>query len=47
MKESPDAELFVYPGEEHLFADNSLPSYDPAAAQLLTERTLAFLAAVR
>ena len=32
VKESPDAELFVYPGEEHLFADNSLPSYDPAAA---------------
>ena len=47
VKESPDAELFVYPGEEHLFADNSLPSYDPAAAQLLTERTLAFLAAIR
>ncbi len=41
-----DAELFVYPGEEHLFADNSLESYDPAAAQLLTERTLAFLAAL-
>lgn len=48
VKESPgDAELFVYPGEEHLFADASLSSYDPTAAQLLTERTLAFLAAIR
>jgi dienelactone hydrolase len=47
VEESPDAELFVYPGNEHLFADSSLPSYDAAAAQLLTERTLAFLAAIR
>ncbi|HZD86899.1 MAG TPA: dienelactone hydrolase family protein [Gaiellaceae bacterium] len=37
------AELFLYPGEEHLFADSSLPAYDPAAAKLLTERVLAFL----
>ena len=37
------AELFVYQGAEHLFADSSLPSYDPAAAGLLTERALAFL----
>jgi dienelactone hydrolase len=42
--ESTDrAELFRYPGEEHLFADSSLPAYDPAAAALLTERVLAFL----
>jgi dienelactone hydrolase len=40
------AELFLYPGEEHLFADASLPGYDAAAAALLTERVLAFLAAV-
>jgi dienelactone hydrolase len=40
---APDAELFVYPGGGHLFADDSLPSWDPAAAGLLTERTLAFL----
>ena len=39
------AELFLYPGEEHLFADSSLPAYDPAAAALLTERVLGFLAA--
>jgi dienelactone hydrolase len=37
------AELFLYPGEEHLFADSSLPAYDPAAAALLTERVLTFL----
>jgi len=37
------AELFLYPGEEHLFADASLPEYDAAAATLLTERVLEFL----
>jgi dienelactone hydrolase len=41
---SDKAELFLYPGKEHLFADSSLPSYDEAAAKLLLERTLAFLA---
>jgi dienelactone hydrolase len=40
------AELFLYPGEQHLFADPSLPAYDPAAAALLMERTLTFLDAV-
>ena len=44
LAESADgAELFLYPGEEHLFADSSLPAYDAAAAKLLTERVLAFL----
>lgn len=38
-----DAELFLYPGNQHLFADNSLPSYDQAAARLLTERVIGFL----
>ena len=41
------AQLFLYPGEEHLFADSSLPAYDPAAAALLTERVLAFLDTIR
>jgi dienelactone hydrolase len=41
-----DAELFLYPGDQHYFADSSLPSYDPAATALLTERVLAFLARV-
>jgi dienelactone hydrolase len=40
------AELFLYPGDEHLFADASLPAYDAASAALLTERVLAFLAEV-
>jgi dienelactone hydrolase len=40
------AELFLYPGEQHLFADSSLPDYDAAAAALLTERVLTFLDAV-
>jgi len=48
LVESTDgAELFLYPGEEHLFADSSLPAYDAAAAALLTERVLAFLDTVR
>jgi dienelactone hydrolase len=38
-----DAELFTYPGDKHLFADSSLPSYDAEAAALLKERVLAFL----
>jgi dienelactone hydrolase len=37
------AELFLYPGDRHLFADNSLPDYDEKAAALLRERVLAFL----
>ncbi len=37
------AELFLYPGDQHLFADNSLPSYDADAAALLTQRVLDFL----
>lgn len=40
-----DAELFLYPGDRHLFADSSLPSYNQDAAKLLTERALEFLAA--
>src|SRR6478672_72376 len=34
------AQLFLYPGEQHLFADSSLLDYDAAAAALLTERVL-------
>ncbi len=41
-----DAELFLYPGEQHLFADSSLDAFDPDAAALLMERVQAFLAAV-
>jgi len=41
-----DAELFLYPGDQHYFADSSLPSYDPEATALLTRRVLDFLARV-
>lgn len=41
------AELFLYAGKEHLFADSSLPSYDHAAAALLTGRVLRFLERIR
>jgi dienelactone hydrolase len=37
------AELFLYPGDAHLFADSSLPDYDAGAAALVTERVRAFL----
>ena len=40
-----DAELFVYPGDGHLFADPATPAYDATAASQLLERVLAFLAA--
>jgi len=37
------AELFVYPGDRHLFTDSSLPSYDADAAALVVRRSLGFL----
>jgi len=36
-------ELFLYPGDQHLFGDSSLPSYDASAASVLGQRVLAFL----
>ncbi len=36
-------ELFVYPGDKHLFTDSSLPSYDAGAAELVVQRSLEFL----
>lgn len=36
-------ELFVYPGDRHLFADSSLASYDAEAATLVVERSREFL----
>jgi len=38
-----DAALFLYPGDQHYFADSSLPSYDADATALLTSRVLEFL----
>ncbi len=43
VKMADDAELFLYPGDQHYFADSSLPSYDADAAALLTRRVLEFL----
>jgi dienelactone hydrolase len=37
------AELFLYPGDRHLFTDSSLPDYDEGAATLVKQRVLAFL----
>jgi dienelactone hydrolase len=43
VESAQDAELFLYPGDQHYFADSSLPSYDPEATALLTQRVLSFL----
>jgi dienelactone hydrolase len=40
------AELFTYPGDQHLFADSSLASHDADAAVLLRDRVVAFLDAI-
>ncbi|MPQ99087.1 dienelactone hydrolase [Modestobacter sp. I12A-02628] len=41
---APDAELFLYPGDRHLFADSSLPDHEPVAAALLLGRVRDLLA---
>ena len=46
VDEVENAELFLYPGDSHLFADSSLGVYDEGAATLLKQRILAFLQAV-
>ena len=46
VAEADDAELFVYPGDRHLFVDGSLASYVADAAALLTQRVLDLLARV-
>ena len=43
VESTADAELFLYPGDQHYFADSSLPSYDMNATVLLTRRVLEFL----
>ncbi len=40
---SDDGELFLYGGDQHYFADSSLPSYDAEVTALLTRRVLDFL----
>jgi dienelactone hydrolase len=44
VESTAEAELFLYPGDQHYFADSSLPSYRADAAALLRERVLEFLA---
>jgi dienelactone hydrolase len=46
VEEADEAELFLYPGNRHLFSDSSLSDFDPGAAALLRERVLAFLTRV-
>ncbi|HYS31223.1 MAG TPA: hypothetical protein VEM58_03085 [Streptosporangiaceae bacterium] len=43
MQQAEDGELFLYPGDQHYFADSSLPSHDPDATALLVQRVLGFL----
>ena len=43
VEKAEDAQLFLYPGDQHYFADSSLPSYDAEATKLLTGRVLEFL----
>jgi dienelactone hydrolase len=43
VESTENAELFLYPGDQHYFADSSLPSYDAGATALLTRRVLDFL----
>jgi dienelactone hydrolase len=46
VAQATDGELFLYPGDQHYFADSSLPSFDADATRLLTDRVLEFLGAI-
>ena len=46
LAQAPRAELFLYPGKQHLFAEVGPPWPQAGAAALLMRRVLAFLAAV-
>jgi dienelactone hydrolase len=46
VQSAKHAQLFLYDGDQHYFADRSLPSYDPEAAAVLMRRTLDFLDSV-
>ena len=45
-READDAELFLYPGDRHLFADRSVSGYTPDAADLLLRRLVRFVVRV-
>lgn len=40
---TPEAELFLYPGNQHLFLDRSTADFDERAAALAMKRVLGFL----
>jgi dienelactone hydrolase len=44
--QSANGDLFLYPGNKHLFSDNALGDYDPAAAALVLTRVMDFLETV-
>jgi dienelactone hydrolase len=44
VAQAKHGELYLYPGDQHYFADSSQPTYDPEATALLTRRALALLA---
>jgi len=46
IAEAEDGKLFLYPGDQHYFADSSLPSYDAEASTILMQRVRAFLVAL-
>ena len=46
VEEAEEGELFLYPGDQHYFADSSLASYDAEATALLLQRVRKFLAAL-
>jgi dienelactone hydrolase len=41
------AEIYTYPGEEHLYLDASLPSYDAEATALTLQRSRDLLDRIR
>ena len=45
VAQAPEGDLFLYPGDQHYFADPTVRSYDEEAAKLLKCRVLRFLAA--
>lgn len=47
VDEAASGEMFLYPGDQHLFADSSLASYDKDATGLLIQRVLDFLDTIR
>ena len=47
LAELAGGQLFLYPGDKHLFADNSLPDFDEDASTLLKQRALEFLDSIR